>query len=105
MTWPKIPQWILGRFDATAWLLAQETHLLIGILVMVFAKAYGVPYWVAGLALMAFVLFKETVIDPWLEGNPFFWSGFIDALFYIAGIGIGLAVIYVANHFGLGHLS
>jgi len=45
--------------------------------------------------MSAFVLIKELLIDPWLEGNPFFWNGAIDTLFYVVGFGIGLGLVYL----------
>ena len=105
MKWPPTFKDVLGTFDKMTWVLAQETHILLSILTLVFAEAYNIPLWVGAVAIMGFALLKETLIDPYdFEHNPFFWNGIVDWAFYGVGVGIGLTLIYVANFFGLGHL-
>lgn len=72
--------------------LAQAGHTLLGILGVVwpFALFHTITSSVVGtLAVGSYFAVKETVVDPKVEGEPFFWEGVKDCAFGSIGLSLG----------------
>lgn len=78
--------------------LAQAGHLALG------ALAPALPYFLfksdtyailGTIIFLTYVWAKETIVDPWLEGDPFWWDGFEDSCYLLGGCTITWAVRFL----------
>lgn len=81
-----------------AWVTAQETHALIGILVVLLAALASpgnlAAVVIAAGGLIVITAWKEVFWDPAHETDqPFFWEGAQDFAFYLIGLGGGLLLL------------
>jgi hypothetical protein len=75
-------------------LLAQETHLLLGILAVVLAVVARFAPWQGAVVILAVAAVKETLIDPRVETDqPFLWAGATDLLVYVVGVLLGVGTL------------
>lgn len=74
--------------------LAQEVHGTIGFLAVTLAVAFGYPFWYGAVAILIVAAIKETLIDPYLEGQSFAQGGWLDFTFYVIGVAIASPVFY-----------
>jgi hypothetical protein len=84
--------------------VTQGVHVAIGfgaVLLFAFIAVVVSPWhkhqarwWLYGgaMGMEVFAIVKETVIDPWLEQDPFLWDGATDLLFWTIGIIMGFVV-------------
>jgi|SRR5579875_1696590 hypothetical protein len=91
------------------WLLALDSHIAWGAAIpVIFALSYYVHlYGLAALQLfslgavviLSVDLIKEVILDPYFEGEPFFFDGLVDWLEYWAGIGLSLFLLFVLANY------
>jgi len=90
---------ILPAWFPSALFLAQATHLAFGLAFTYAARALGYPSTYGAGLILAVALLKEAAVDPWLEGESFFWNGVEDFGFYL--VGVSLALLTLALRFGV----
>lgn len=85
-------------------LTPQQTYLLTAfsahvgwVLAVAFGGAvlFGLPLWVGMAVILAIAVLKETLLDPFFEGNPL-WNGTFDSgAGDLVGYAVGSGVIMV----------
>jgi len=81
------------RWNPSTNFLAQEIHLVIGILFVTLAVVFHYPWWYGAITIFIVSILKESIFDPIVEEAPFFWNGAIDFSFYLIGIVVGAALV------------
>lgn len=76
----------------TSLLAALSAHVAWVIAATFVAIAFGFPWWYGTVGILAVAVVKETLIDPVMEGNPF-WNGTWDSgAGDLAGYALGLVL-------------
>lgn len=84
-------------FKLTVQFLAQEVHFFLGLLVPVFfAYFFGLSIYVGMAIILGIAAIKETLVDPYLEHDPFWTGGAVDFFFYVVGVFVlSLFIIFI----------
>lgn len=90
MTWPPTTTYLWTAFSA---------HVAWALLAIVGCLAFGFEWWYGAVGILAVALLKETLVDPYLEGNPLINgtsldSGWFDLTGYVIGVLFGVLVLF-----------
>lgn len=84
--------------------LAQAAHFLLGLVAVFGPMALTANIWypIGGTVVVSlYALIKEPFVDPVVEGDPFWTSGFLDLMVIEFGVTVAWILALTLNNGGL----
>jgi hypothetical protein len=77
----------------SSWLLGQEVHFFVGMLLPSLFQAKGLPAWIGAVVILLVAALKELTFDAKIEGQKTEGS-LVDLFFYLVGAVAALVVLW-----------